>query len=84
MTTAAIRVAKHLDGWFFNSCPWYLTKSPAVSDVAALYGWRADGCLDPHRLNVAQRKAVEAFARGVGAAQMDNMPKGGDHGKGKG
>ena len=81
MTGASMRCAKHLDGWFFNTCPDYLLVSPAVQDVAALYGWRSDGCLQRSDLNVPQRRAVEAFARGVAAAQSDRL-KEGSNGKG--
>ena len=67
---------RHLRGWFFATCPHALLRAPGVADVSALYGWRSDGGLSRDSLDVPTRRAVEAFARGVGAAQADRLKEG--------
>jgi len=59
---------------FLQTCPWWLLHySPAVAEVGQLYGWRADGCLDPLTLDVHTRRAVEAYAAGVAHGQADRQ-----------
>ncbi|MCP4569160.1 MAG: hypothetical protein GY841_16420 [FCB group bacterium] len=62
------------DGRRLLSCPFFLLYySPVIGEVANWYGWRRDGCLDPMSIPVAMRRAIENFASGLAAAEVQNM-----------
>ncbi|MCP4640604.1 MAG: hypothetical protein GY851_09235 [bacterium] len=82
MTSLGQRLGKHMRGWFLASCPQRLIIDVGVREVSELYAWRNDGCLQRSDLTRPEQRAVEAFARGVVAAQNDRIKRGSD-GKGK-
>jgi hypothetical protein len=56
------------------TCPYYLLhRSPAVAYVAEAYEWREVGALSWDACPVPLRRAVTAFARGVGRRRAHDM-----------